>query len=142
LSLVFLLAYIGVKMLLVHYYPIPNLVSLTIICGILAVGILASTKAGRDTIALLSPLADDLESLAVKSYEQARRAVILLLGSSVLLIGVAMLLLPGPAIIVIPLGLSILAAEFAWARLWLKRIRKTLKDVGQRIGLGSQQERQ
>ena len=42
MSLVFLLAFIGVKMLLVHHYPIPNQVSLAIIGGILAVGVLAS----------------------------------------------------------------------------------------------------
>jgi tellurite resistance protein TerC len=42
MSLVFILAYVGVKMLLMHHYHIPNLVSLSIIAGILAVGILAS----------------------------------------------------------------------------------------------------
>ena len=133
MSLVFLLAYIGVKMLLVHHYPIPNDVSLAVIAGILAVGILASTKAGLDTIALLSPLADEMESLAVSTYRQARRAVILLLGSSVLLIGVAMVVLPGPAILVVPVGLAILGTEFAWARRWLTQLRTTLGGVRQRI---------
>lgn len=122
-SLVFLLAFVGVKMILVHHYTIPNLVSLAIITGILAVGILASMKSVRDSAALLSPLADDLEQLVITSYRQARKAVILVLGSSVLLIGVAMILLPGPAIIVIPLGLSILAVEFVWARRWLRRMK-------------------
>ena len=135
MSLVFLLAYVGVKMLLVHHYPIPNLVSLTIIGGILAVGALASTAAARDTIALLSPLADHLEKLAVESYRQARRAVILVLGSSVLLIGIAMVLLPGPAILVVPLGLAILAVEFAWAGRWLARIKATVDGARQRLKL-------
>jgi tellurite resistance protein TerC len=133
MSLVFLLAYIGVKMLLVHHYPIPNDVSLAVIAGILAVGILASTKAGLDTIALLSPLADEMESLAVSTYRQARRAVILLLGSSVLLIGVAMVVLPGPAILVVPVGLAILGTEFAWARRWLTRLRATLGEVRRHV---------
>ncbi len=44
-SLVFLLAYVGTKMLLSHYYPIPNGVSLAVIGGILAVGVLASVAA-------------------------------------------------------------------------------------------------
>ena len=131
MSLVFLLAYIGVKMLLVHHYPIPNMVSLAIIGGILAVGIIASTSVVRDTAALLSPLADELERLLSASYRQVRRAVILLLGSSVLLVGIAMVLLPGPAFLVIPLGLAILAVEFAWARRWLRRVRRTVA-VGQR----------
>lgn len=44
-SLVFVLAYVGVKMILAHHHPIPNTVSLAIIGGILAVGILASFAA-------------------------------------------------------------------------------------------------
>lgn len=128
MSLVFLLAYIGIKMILVHHYPIPNLVSLAVIGGILSVGVIASLKSVQDTAALLSPLADELERLAITSYRQARKAVILLLGSSVLLIGVGMIVLPGPAVIVIPLGLSILAIEFAWARRWLEKIKSKIAD--------------
>jgi tellurite resistance protein TerC len=134
MSLVFLLAYIGVKMLLIHHYPIPNFVSLAVICGILSVGILASMLAGRDTIALMSPLAGDIERLVLRSYRQARKAVILLLGSTVLLVGLAMVLLPGPAVLVIPLGLAILGVEFAWARKWLKSIRQSVGDFRKKIG--------
>lgn len=129
MSLVFLLAYIGVKMLLVHHYPIPNVVSLAVIAGILAVGILASTKTAGDTAALVSPLAQEIERLFVVSYRQARRAVILVIGSSVLVIGVAMVFLPGPAILVIPLGLTILGLEFAWARRWLAEMKIRFEDA-------------
>jgi tellurite resistance protein TerC len=129
MSLVFLLAYIGVKMMLVHHYPIPPLTSLAVITGILSVGVLASTSAARDTIALLSPLAGEMEKLAISTYRQARRALVLLLGSSVLLIGLAMVVLPGPAIIVIPLGIAILALEFAWARRWLNKIQLAVARV-------------
>jgi hypothetical protein len=55
-------------------------------------------------------------------YLQFRRVVILITGGSVLLIGIALLVLPGPAVVVIPIGLSILALEFAWARRWKRRI--------------------
>lgn len=34
-----------------------------------------------------------------------------------------MLVLPGPALLVIPAGLAILAVEFAWARKWLRVVR-------------------
>lgn len=44
-----------------------------------------------------------------------------------LLIGVALLVLPGPAFIVIPLGLAILASEFVWARHLLKKAKSLLK---------------
>jgi len=133
MSLVFLLAYIGVKMLLVQHYPIPNQVSLAIIGGILAVGILASTNAGRDTIALLSPIAGEIERVVTASYRQARRAVILILGSSILVIGLAMIVLPGPAFVVIPLGLTILGLEFIWARRWLARIKAAIEIAQQRV---------
>jgi len=56
-------------------------------------------------------------------YRTARRAAIVLIGFSVVAGGVAMLLLPGPAILVIPAGLAILGLEFAWARRWLRTIR-------------------
>ena len=49
--------------------------------------------------------------------------------ATVLLIGVALLVLPGPAFIVIPVGLAILATEYAWARRWLKRARRMASDV-------------
>jgi tellurite resistance protein TerC len=45
-----------------------------------------------------------------------RKLIIALIGGTVLLIGVALIVLPGPALIVIPIGLAILATEFAWAR--------------------------
>jgi tellurite resistance protein TerC len=134
MSLVFLLSYIGVKMMLVHHYPIPNEVSLAVIGGILAVGILASIAIGDDAKALLSPLAGEIERIMLSSYRQARKAAILILGSSVLLIGVAMIVLPGPAIVVIPFGLTILAVEFAWAARWLKRIKAEFASAQTRVG--------
>jgi hypothetical protein len=35
-----------------------------------------------------------------------------------------MIVLPGPAFIVIPLGLGILSIEFAWARRWLRKVKE------------------
>lgn len=50
------------------------------------------------------------------TYRLIKRIVIAVAGFTVLLIGVAMIVLPGPAIVVIPAGLAILAVEFAWAK--------------------------
>jgi tellurite resistance protein TerC len=61
--------------------------------------------------------------LAGRPYRIARRIVVTVVGSTVLLIGLALLVLPGPAFLVIPLGLAILAIEFAWARAWLHYVR-------------------
>lgn len=44
-SLVFVLAFVGVKMLLSHHHPIPTVVSLSVIIGTLLVGVLASIYA-------------------------------------------------------------------------------------------------
>jgi len=46
-----------------------------------------------------------------------RRMLILVVGSTVVLFGVLLLVLPGPGILVIIVGLAILATEFAWASL-------------------------
>lgn len=50
-----------------------------------------------------------------------RKLIYSVLGITVLLIGIAMLVLPGPAVIVIPVGLAILASEYAWARRIIRR---------------------
>ncbi|MGE0583036.1 MAG: PGPGW domain-containing protein [Steroidobacteraceae bacterium] len=57
-------------------------------------------------------------------YKWARRIVITITGFTVLLVGVAMIVLPGPAFVVIPAGLAILGLEFAWARHSLRALRK------------------
>lgn len=50
-----------------------------------------------------------------------RKLIIAVVGVTVLLIGIAMIVLPGPAVLVIPLGLAILASEFAWADRIIRR---------------------
>ena len=60
------------------------------------------------------------------SYRLARRIAVSIVGATVLLVGVVMLVAPGPALVVIPVGLAILGMEFAWARYWLKKLRVTL----------------
>jgi uncharacterized protein (TIGR02611 family) len=60
------------------------------------------------------------------SFAWLRRAVVAVIGFTVLLIGLAMVVLPGPAVIVIPLGLAILATEFVWAKRLLERAKATI----------------
>ncbi len=64
------------------------------------------------------------------TYATARRIVVSVVGVSVLLLGVVMLVAPGPAFLVIPLGLAILAIEFVWARRWLKKLRRMISNRG------------
>ena len=58
-----------------------------------------------------------------------RRVIVSVVGVTVLLIGIALLVLPGPALVVIPVGLAILATEYAWARRWLKKARRMASNV-------------
>ncbi|MCU0668770.1 MAG: PGPGW domain-containing protein [Myxococcota bacterium] len=58
-----------------------------------------------------------------------RKIAVVVFGTSVLAIGVLMLVLPGPAFVVIPAGLSILALEFVWARRWLVRVQRHANDA-------------
>jgi tellurite resistance protein TerC len=57
------------------------------------------------------------------TYRIAKRIAIGIVGGSVLVVGILMIVLPGPAFVVIPVGLGILSLEFAWARSWLKKAR-------------------
>jgi tellurite resistance protein TerC len=52
----------------------------------------------------------------LESRPRLRRFLIGTIGLSVVLIGLVLIVLPGPAFIVLPLGFAILASEFAWAR--------------------------
>lgn len=54
--------------------------------------------------------------------KHVRRLIRVVIGFTVLLIGLAMIFLPGPAIVVIPFGLAILATEFVWAKKLMKRL--------------------
>ncbi len=67
-----------------------------------------------------------LKRAADVTYKTGRRIVIGVVGASVLLLGVVMLVAPGPAFIVIPAGLAILAVEFVWARRWLAKLREMI----------------
>ena len=63
-----------------------------------------------------------------------RKFLVALIGGTILLIGFALVVLPGPAVLVIPIGLALLASEFAWARriirrgkIFVGRVRRTAK---------------
>jgi tellurite resistance protein TerC len=68
---------------------------------------------------------------------KARRIAVFIVGSSVVLFGIALLVLPGPAVVVIPIGLAILATEYAWARRWLRIIRESAEKGAEKLNLRS-----
>ncbi|MDH3713009.1 MAG: PGPGW domain-containing protein [Gammaproteobacteria bacterium] len=69
------------------------------------------------------------ETLRV-AFRQLRRLVVFVIGITVVLIGTIMFFTPGPAVVVIPIGLGILALEFAWARMLLKRFKERAEKLG------------
>jgi len=67
------------------------------------------------------------------AYRLARRIAVSVVGFTVLAIGIAMIVLPGPAFIVIPAGLGILGLEFAWARRWLQKVKEKAEAVAKTV---------
>ena len=68
-----------------------------------------------------------VDRLLARGIRSVRRVVVAVVGMTILLGGVALLVLPGPAFIVIPIGLAVLAIEFEWARDVLRRAREAWK---------------
>ncbi len=75
-----------------------------------------------------------MHKIVIESLRRARQAAVAVIGGTVLLIGVVMVVLPGPATLVIPVGLAILATEFLWARKLLGGVRKKFRDVRNGVG--------
>ena len=62
-----------------------------------------------------------MNRLGLANRPRVRKLIVAVIGSTVVLFGLALIVLPGPAVIVVPLGLALLATEFAWARRLIRR---------------------
>jgi tellurite resistance protein TerC len=62
-----------------------------------------------------------------------KKMLVLVMGGTVILVGLIMIVTPGPAIIVIPAGLAILATEFVWARKLLNKMKEKAARVSSAI---------
>jgi len=69
------------------------------------------------------------DSATTSALRFARKVIVAVIGATVLAFGIALIVLPGPAVIVIPLGLAILATEFLWARRLLRRVKQGVASV-------------
>jgi uncharacterized protein (TIGR02611 family) len=63
-----------------------------------------------------------------------KKLFIAVMGSTVVLLGVALLVLPGPGVLVIAAGLAILATEFIWARRVWRNAKGTVAKVRRKSG--------
>ncbi len=88
---------------------------------------------GRRLHDLASALAWAVNGAVHVAATRAKKAVVLVTGGAVLLAGVAMIVLPGPAVVVIPLGLGILATEFLWARRLLTRMHDRMRRAAGKL---------
>ncbi|MFH1027503.1 MAG: PGPGW domain-containing protein [Pseudomonadota bacterium] len=77
-----------------------------------------------------------MHHIVLKTIGQAKRLIVIVVGFTVLGAGVAMIALPGPAVVVIPVGLAILATEFIWARKLLGKVKERIESI--RKGNGCQ----
>jgi len=124
-TLTLILGFIGVKMLIADYVDIDAGTSLLIVATLLGLGIGASLLSPHRPVLGESPVGKArLDTLYEFTFASLRRTLVLLVGSSVVLVGVIMIFTPGPAILVIPGGLAILASEFFWARRLLVKFRE------------------
>ena len=62
-------------------------------------------------------------------YKYLKKTAVLVVGVTVVIIGVALLVLPGPGLLTIALGLLILSSEFTWAERHLQSVKLRLKQV-------------
>nr|ALS92410.1 putative transmembrane protein (PGPGW) [uncultured bacterium]ALS92420.1 putative transmembrane protein (PGPGW) [uncultured bacterium] len=67
------------------------------------------------------------------SMKTAKRVVRIVFGFTLLALGAAMLVLPGPGWVTIAGGLAVLATEYVWARRLLDRLKKTAVDLKDKV---------
>ena len=74
--------------------------------------------------------------MSFDALQRAKRLVKIVVGFTLFLLGIIMLVTPGPGLVAIGFGLALLAAEFVWARSLLNRLKaggNRIKAEGQRL---------
>ncbi|UCH80425.1 MAG: PGPGW domain-containing protein [Nitrospiraceae bacterium] len=69
------------------------------------------------------------DTFTIKTVKQAKRVIKVVIGFTVLVLGLIMLVTPGPGVVTIILGLAILGTEFVWAKKLMKRFEKEAVNV-------------
>jgi uncharacterized protein (TIGR02611 family) len=76
------------------------------------------------------------------SLKKMKRMIVALIGTTILFVGIAMIFLPGPAVVVIPAALGILATEFAWARKALQLVKDRIKRTTNSLNNNEEQKKE
>lgn len=64
-----------------------------------------------------------------KTYGTIKKAVVFITGFTIIIAGLILLVIPGPGLLTIALGLLILSSEFEWAERHQKNIKKRIQDT-------------
>ena len=105
------------------------LIALAILGLSLSIGLFAAFAYGKQPMSSTSPLGEDADRFARQTLATARRVAILVVGVTLLLVGAIMVPAPGPGIPVLFIALLVLATEFVWARVLLKKYGKKAEDA-------------
>jgi tellurite resistance protein TerC/cation:H+ antiporter len=65
----------------------------------------------------------------IKTVKQAKRLITVVIGFTIVLVGIIMLVTPGPGLVAIVLGLALLGTEFVWAKKLMKRFEHHANNV-------------
>ena len=71
--------------------------------------------------------------MLIKTVEHAKRYLKMIVGFTLLFLGVVMVLSPGPGILIILVGLGLLAAEFVWAKRLLDHLKRQREKFRQMV---------
>ncbi|HMQ11236.1 MAG TPA: PGPGW domain-containing protein [Oligoflexia bacterium] len=61
-------------------------------------------------------------------YTHLKKLIVFIVGLTIIIIGIALLVLPGPGLVTIAVGLGVLSLEFVWAKHLFKKMKAYSKD--------------
>jgi len=67
--------------------------------------------------------------------DRVKKVIVALVGGTVVLVGIALLVLPGPGLLIVAAGIAILATEFLWARRALRNAKGAVAKARRRSGI-------
>lgn len=59
-----------------------------------------------------------------------KRVAVTIVGAALVVAGLAMVVLPGPGILVVAIGFAVLGTEYAWAAIAFERTKRTATQAG------------
>lgn len=63
------------------------------------------------------------------TYKALRKTAVFIAGTAVVIAGIILLVIPGPGLLTIAVGLLILSSEFEWAERYLENVKKKIRTA-------------